>query len=84
MMRFMPCYQVVESMRNGMSPQAAVEDALARIAVKFPTYQGAMVAVSMNGTTGGAGYGWTFIYSIASPTTGPSFFFTTTEERNED
>eukprot|EP00213_Chloropicon_mariensis_P002499 CAMPEP_0197481334 /NCGR_PEP_ID=MMETSP1309-20131121/46623_1 /TAXON_ID=464262 /ORGANISM="Genus nov. species nov., Strain RCC998" /LENGTH=329 /DNA_ID=CAMNT_0043023537 /DNA_START=112 /DNA_END=1098 /DNA_ORIENTATION=- len=45
MMRFVPCYQVVESMRQGASPRQAVEDALGRIRRKYPKFQGALLAL---------------------------------------
>ncbi|XP_021614673.1 probable isoaspartyl peptidase/L-asparaginase 3 isoform X2 [Manihot esculenta] len=67
MMRFLPCYQVVESMRLGMEPRAAAKDAIYRIARKFPNFVGAVFAVNKNGEHGGACHGWTFQYSVRSP-----------------
>ncbi|XP_076897315.1 putative isoaspartyl peptidase/L-asparaginase 3 isoform X1 [Bidens hawaiensis] len=67
MMRFLPCYQVVESMRLGMAPSVAAKDAISRIARKYPTFVGAIFAVDKNGTHAGACYGWTFQYSVRSP-----------------
>lgn len=67
MMRFLPCYQVVESMRLGMEPKLAAQDAIARIARKYPDFVGAVFAVDKNGTHAGACYGWTFQYSVRSP-----------------
>ncbi|BAT92711.1 hypothetical protein VIGAN_07152500 [Vigna angularis var. angularis] len=43
MMRFLPCYQVVESMRLGMDPKLAAKDAIARLVKKFPDFLGAVV-----------------------------------------
>ncbi|KAL5744225.1 hypothetical protein ACOSP7_027075 [Xanthoceras sorbifolium] len=67
MMRFLPCYQVVESMRQGMEPKLAAKDAISRIAKKFPDFVGAVVAVNKNGVHAGACHGWTFQYSVRSP-----------------
>ncbi|CAN1215834.1 Probable isoaspartyl peptidase/L-asparaginase 3 [Linum perenne] len=64
MMRFLPCYQVVESMRRGMEPKLAAEDAISRIARKFPDFIGAVFAVNKNGVHAGACHGWTFQYSV--------------------
>ncbi|XP_021752789.1 probable isoaspartyl peptidase/L-asparaginase 3 isoform X1 [Chenopodium quinoa] len=64
MMRFLPCYQVIESMRQGMEPKLAAEDAISRIARKFPKFVGAVFAVSKNGVHAGACHGWTFQYSV--------------------
>ncbi|PON51048.1 Peptidase T2, asparaginase [Parasponia andersonii] len=67
MMRFLPCYQVVESMRLGMDPRLAAKDAISRIARKFPDFVGAIFAINKNGVHAGACYGWTFQYSVRSP-----------------
>ncbi|KAJ0248807.1 isoaspartyl peptidase/L-asparaginase 3 [Hirschfeldia incana] len=67
MMRFLPCYQVVESMRQGMKPREAAKDAVSRIARKFPDFVGAVVAVDKNGSHAGACHGWTFQYSVQDP-----------------
>ncbi|XP_027341469.1 probable isoaspartyl peptidase/L-asparaginase 3 isoform X2 [Abrus precatorius] len=67
MMRFLPCYQVVESMRLGMEPKLAARDAIARIATKFPDFVGAVVALNKKGEHAGACHGWTFKYSVRSP-----------------
>ncbi|XP_054814131.1 probable isoaspartyl peptidase/L-asparaginase 3 isoform X2 [Prosopis cineraria] len=64
MMRFLPCYQVVESMRLGMEPKSAAQDAIARIARRFPDFVGAVVAVNKKGEHAGACHGWTFTYSV--------------------
>ncbi|KAK9291721.1 hypothetical protein L1049_019670 [Liquidambar formosana] len=66
MMRFLPCYQVVESMRLGMEPKLAAQDAILRIARKFPDFVGAVFAVNKNGMHAGACHGWTFQYSVKS------------------
>ncbi|GFP80789.1 probable isoaspartyl peptidase/l-asparaginase 3 [Phtheirospermum japonicum] len=67
MMRFLPCYQVVESMRLGMEPKLAAEDAIGRITRKYPDFVGAVFAVNKNGVHAGACHGWTFQYSVRSP-----------------
>nr|XP_043632724.1 probable isoaspartyl peptidase/L-asparaginase 3 isoform X2 [Erigeron canadensis] len=67
MMRFLPCYQVVESMRLGIEPRLAAKDAISRIAKKYPNFVGAIFAVDKNGTHAGACYGWTFQYSVRGP-----------------
>lgn len=64
MMRFLPCYQVVESMRLGLSPVEAAEDAVARIRRRYPSFVGAVVALNKYGVHGGACHGWTFQYSV--------------------
>ncbi|GAB2265425.1 hypothetical protein Dimus_000482 [Dionaea muscipula] len=67
MMRFLPCYQVVESMRLGLEPKVAAEDAISRIARKYPKFVGALFAVNKDGVHAGACHGWTFQYSVRSP-----------------
>lgn len=57
MMRFLPCYQVVESLRRGMSATEAAHDSMRRIARKFPDFQGAVVALSITGDFGASCYG---------------------------
>lgn len=64
MMRFLPCYQVVESMRQGMDPQRAADDAISRITRKFPNFVGAVFALNKEGVHAGACHGWTFRYSV--------------------
>eukprot|EP01018_Ginkgo_biloba_P017932 Gb_39057 [translate_table: standard] len=64
MMRFLPCYQVVESMRQGMAPKHAAFDAISRIKRKYPNFVGAVFAVNMQGIHAGACHGWTFQYSV--------------------
>ncbi|CAA7393055.1 unnamed protein product [Spirodela intermedia] len=64
MMRFLPCYQVVESMRQGRDPEHAASNAMSRIARKYPNFVGAVFAVNNKGAHGGACHGWTFQYSV--------------------
>ena len=59
--------QVVESMRLGMTPTQATEDAMRRILrfiVGGTQLQGALVAIDSNGNHGAAATGWTFQYSL--------------------
>ncbi|KAJ9552102.1 hypothetical protein OSB04_016147 [Centaurea solstitialis] len=59
---------LVESMRLGMEPRVAAKDAISRIARKYPNFVGAIFAVDKNGVHAGACHGWTFQYSVRSPT----------------
>ncbi|KAI0125208.1 nucleophile aminohydrolase [Xylariales sp. AK1849] len=63
MMRFLPCYQAVESMRRGMSPQDAAEDSVKRMVRKYPSVASGIVVVNNEGEHAGAGSGWTFTYA---------------------
>ncbi|KAI0169268.1 asparaginase-domain-containing protein [Hypoxylon sp. FL1284] len=63
MMRFLPCYQAVENLRQGMSPRAAAEDALRRILRRYPDVQAGLVVVDREGRHAGAGAGWEFTYA---------------------
>ncbi|KVI10100.1 Peptidase T2, asparaginase 2 [Cynara cardunculus var. scolymus] len=53
---------------DGMEPRIAAKDAISRIARKYPKFIGAIFAVDKNGVHAGACYGWTFQYSVRSPT----------------
>ncbi|KAL3685147.1 hypothetical protein R1sor_003169 [Riccia sorocarpa] len=64
MMRFLPCYQVVESMRQGLSPKDAAGNAIDRIKRKYPLFVGAIFAVNRHGDHSGACNGWTFQYTV--------------------
>lgn len=64
MMRFLPCYQAVESMRQGLTPQEAADDAVKRMIRKYPEASTGIVAVNNKGEHGGSGSGWTFTYSF--------------------
>jgi len=67
MMRFLPSYQAVENMRNGMSPTEAAVEALKRIVKYHKKFEGALVAATKDGQYGAACYGWTFQYSVVNP-----------------
>ena len=56
--------QAVESMRQGLSPKQAAEDAIQRITEMYPSYVGAVVTLSKRGEHGAAAHGWTFEYSV--------------------
>ncbi len=64
MMRFLPCYQAVESLRRGLSPQQAADDAVQRMVRKYPALSSGIVVVDRHGQHAGAGSGWTFTYSF--------------------
>lgn len=63
MMRFLPCYQAVESMRRGVPPGDAAEDAVRRMLRRFPDVKAGVVVVDRWGRHGGAAAGWTFTYA---------------------
>jgi len=54
MMRFLPAYQIVESMRRGLSPTEAAQDAISRMIKKYPRFSGAVIGVAINGSIGAA------------------------------
>lgn len=62
-MRFLPCYQAVESLRKGMAPREAAEDAVRRMVRRYPGVRSGVVVVDREGEHGGAGSGWTFTYA---------------------
>lgn len=64
MMRFLPCYQAVENLRQGMTPTEAAEDAVARMVRKYPDVSSGLVVVDTEGNHGGAASGWTFTYAF--------------------
>lgn len=68
MMRFLPCYQAVENLRRGMTPQEAAEDAVTRMIKKYPEAATGIVVVNNQGEHGGAASGWTFTYAYRGGT----------------
>ncbi|PNS18682.1 hypothetical protein CAC42_5221 [Sphaceloma murrayae] len=64
MMRFLPCYQAVENLRQGMTPQAAAEDAVKRMLRKYPDTSSGIVVTDNKGNHGAAASGWTFTYAF--------------------
>ncbi|KAK3948406.1 n(4)--l-asparaginase [Pseudoneurospora amorphoporcata] len=63
MMRFLPCYQAVESLRRRMTPAEAAEDVVRRMVRKYPSVQSGIVVVDKDGNHGAAASGWTFTYA---------------------
>ncbi|KAH9907604.1 asparaginase-domain-containing protein [Xylariomycetidae sp. FL2044] len=63
MMRFLPCYQAVENLRQGLAPTAAAEDAVRRMLRRYPDLASGLVVVNSRGEHGAAGSGWTFTYA---------------------
>lgn len=72
MIRFLPCYFVVEQMRNGISPTVACENAIRRMAQRYSNFRGALIAANMNGEYGAANYGQNFTYVVRNPALGKS------------
>lgn len=74
MMRFLPSYQTVQNMKEGMTPSEASTDALKRILKFFPDFSGGIVALNMKGEHGGAGCNWgsDFTYSVRNSTSSQS------------
>jgi N4-(beta-N-acetylglucosaminyl)-L-asparaginase len=64
MLRFLPCYQAVENLRQGMTPTEAAQDAVRRMLRKFPDISSGIVVVNSKGEHGAAGSGWTFTYAF--------------------
>ena len=64
MMRFLPCYQAVESMRRGATPAEAADDAVRRMARRYPGIMAGLVVVDKEGRHAGAASGWAFTYSF--------------------
>ncbi|CAI4214691.1 unnamed protein product [Parascedosporium putredinis] len=64
MMRFLPCYQALENLRNGMSPTEAAENAVSRMLRRHPDLQSGIVVVDNQGRHGAAASGWTFTYAF--------------------
>lgn len=66
-MRFLPSYQAVQNMANGMNPQEACENAILRIVNRIAEFQGGLVCVNKVGEHGAAAHGFNFSYSIRNP-----------------
>ncbi|CAG2166585.1 unnamed protein product [Oppiella nova] len=71
-MRFLPSYQAVENMRQGMSPKTAANEAIARIVKKYPKAMAAIVAADNAGRYGAAciNIEGGFPYSVVNPKLG--------------
>ncbi|XP_062502987.1 N(4)-(Beta-N-acetylglucosaminyl)-L-asparaginase-like [Corticium candelabrum] len=76
MMRFLPTYQIVESMRLGVSPQQASENTIRRIMKYYPDFSGGVIAVNKTGHFGGACHGFQMRYSVRSTSHGEVEVFT--------
>lgn len=68
MMRFLPCYQAVENLRQGMAPKEAAEDAVRRMLRKYPKISSGIVVMNNQGEHGAAGSGWQFTYAYRGGT----------------
>lgn len=64
MMRFLPCYQVIENLRRGMGPDEAAAEAVGRIVRRYPEAMTGVVVVDAEGNHGGAASGWEFTYAF--------------------
>ncbi|XP_065322289.1 N(4)-(Beta-N-acetylglucosaminyl)-L-asparaginase-like isoform X2 [Gordionus sp. m RMFG-2023] len=64
MMRFLPCYQAVENLRNGMTPIDAANNSLQKIIKKIPSFYGAIIVMDKFGNHSASCHGWeTFTYT---------------------
>jgi len=72
-MRFLPSFKAVQNMKNGMSPQAACQDALAPIQQYFPGTPAAIICLNKYGEIGAANvnfkpFSYSYQYSgLANP-----------------
>ncbi len=65
MLKFLPCYQAVESMRLGASPEDAANDALDRIyKFGYHAFQGALITMDHTGAHAGATRNMPFSYAV--------------------
>jgi isoaspartyl peptidase/L-asparaginase-like protein (Ntn-hydrolase superfamily) len=65
MLRFVPSYHVVQLMRQGSAPDFACADAVRRIAMYYPNFTGAVLALAKDGRHGAACYGFNYFpYAI--------------------
>jgi isoaspartyl peptidase/L-asparaginase-like protein (Ntn-hydrolase superfamily) len=65
MQRFVPSYHAVQLMRQGVPPDEACLDAIKRIARFYPTFTGAVLALTRDGQHGAACHGIeSFPYSV--------------------
>ncbi|XP_014246222.1 N(4)-(Beta-N-acetylglucosaminyl)-L-asparaginase isoform X2 [Cimex lectularius] len=67
MMRFLPSSTIVEMMRNGIKPKAAVDKLIRRIASYYKNFSGAIIAVNKDGEYAASCHGIkSFPYSLVS------------------
>ena len=72
MLRLLPSYQAVESMRQGHPPAESARIALEKIISYYPDFEGAVVTVNKEGLIGAACFGFksgTFPFNVATPGT---------------
>ena len=67
MMHFLPYYQVVEWMRQGMAPKAMVEDAIMCIRRYYPQFLGIFITVRADSTLARVANCWDLTYSVRRP-----------------
>ena len=66
MLRFLPAFVAVESMRRGLPPTLAAREAVDRVSAVEKSFSGAVVAVNRLGEFGAACHGMTqFPFSVA-------------------
>ncbi|XP_076315695.1 N(4)-(Beta-N-acetylglucosaminyl)-L-asparaginase [Tachypleus tridentatus] len=71
MMRFLPSYQAVENLRQGMTPSVAATDAIYRIVKKYSDFSGGIVVANIKGDYGAACHGMKeFPFSVCNPVIG--------------
>jgi len=58
MMKFLPCFLVLENLRNGFSLQVAADRAILRIFEFYTNFAAALVVLSPSGEFAGSAYGW--------------------------
>ena len=74
MMRLLPTFLIVEIMRGGASAQSACDTAIDRIRLKYPTFQGAVLAVRKDFQVGAATWGFNpFTYTQYNFTSGSPY-----------
>ena len=76
LMRFLPSFTAVEYMRLGMTPSTAASYALKRISQYYPEFNGAVVALKIDGSFGAACHGFkNFTYAVANSDLKEPFVF---------
>ena len=57
MLRLLPAYAAVEAMRQGLTPALAAQEAVDRVAARYPDFSGAVVALAKDGEFGAGCHG---------------------------
>ena len=52
MMRFLPAYQAIVNLRMGLNPWQSAQEAISRIAIRYPATHAAIIVVSIRGEFG--------------------------------